>query len=47
MLKNIKASFIIYDLFLFNLNRVLRSILIPLTKLVILRADEVEVGFCQ
>jgi hypothetical protein len=43
MLKNIKASFIISSLFLFNLNKVLRSIPTPLIKLAILRANKVRV----
>jgi hypothetical protein len=43
-LKNIKAGFTISGLFLFNPNRVLRSMPTPITKLIILRANKVEVG---
>jgi hypothetical protein len=43
MLNNIKASFTISGLFLFNLNKVLKSIPAPLAKLVILRANKVKV----
>ncbi|KAH8748076.1 hypothetical protein F5882DRAFT_246794, partial [Hyaloscypha sp. PMI_1271] len=46
ILKNIKAGFAIYGLFLFNLDRVLRSIpvLLPPTKPAIPSADETIVG---
>jgi hypothetical protein len=44
MPKNIKAGFAISGLFLFNLDRVLRSMPAPLAELAILRADKVKVG---
>jgi hypothetical protein len=42
--KNIKAGFAISGLFLFNLDRVLRSMPAPPAELAILRADELKVG---
>lgn len=39
-----KAGFAISSLFLFNLDRVLRSMPAPLAKQAILSADKVEVG---
>jgi hypothetical protein len=44
--KNIIASFTASSLFLFNLDRVLRSILKPLANLTILKASEVNVKAC-
>jgi hypothetical protein len=45
-LKNIKAGFTVYSLFLFNLDRVLRYILKPLANITISRADKAKVGSC-
>jgi hypothetical protein len=45
-LKNIKAGFAASGLFLFNANRVLRSMPAPLAELAIPRANEVEVESC-
>jgi hypothetical protein len=45
--KNIKAGFATSGLFLFNPDRVLRSMSAPLAEPAILRADEVKVGSCQ
>ncbi len=47
MSKNIKASFATSGLFLFNLDRVLRSMPAPAAKLAILSADKVKVGSCR
>ncbi len=46
-LKNIKAGFTTSSLFLFNLDRVLRSILPPLAKQAIPKANKVRVGPCR
>jgi hypothetical protein len=46
MPKNIKASFAITSLFLFNPDKVLRSMPTPLAELAILRANKVKVGSC-
>jgi hypothetical protein len=45
-LKNIKASFAASSLFLFNPDRVLRSMPAPLAELAIPRANEVKVRSC-
>jgi hypothetical protein len=47
MPKNIKAGFAISSLFSFNLDRVLRSMPMPLAEptLAVLRADEIIIGF--
>ena len=45
MLKNIKAGFIINSLFLFNPDKVLRNMLIPLAEPAILRADKIKIRF--
>jgi hypothetical protein len=44
MPKNIKAGFTTSSLFLFNPNRVLRSIPVPLAELAIPKADKIEIG---
>ena len=44
MLKNIKAGFAICGLFLFNPDKVLRSMPVPLAKPAISSADEIIVG---
>jgi hypothetical protein len=46
MLKNIKTGFAASRLFLFNLDKMLRSIPAPLAELAIPRADEMKIGFC-
>jgi hypothetical protein len=47
MSKNIKAGFAVNGLFLFNPDRVLRSMPTSLAEPAIPRADEVKVGSCQ
>jgi hypothetical protein len=46
MLKNIKASFAISSLFLFNLDKVLRHMLKLLANLTVLKANKVKVRSC-
>jgi hypothetical protein len=45
--KNIIASFTVSSLFLFNLDRVLRSMLKPLANLTISNTNEVDVEACR